>query len=73
MSRRSMIAALAVGLGLALSGCVTVGVADKEAFTWPCMGFDKERSSQAFVKHVFLTQEQADGGDGGEGGGCGCR
>jgi hypothetical protein len=65
---------LALGvLGLALAGCATVGVADKEAFTWPCMDFDKTRATQGFVKHVLLTQEQADGGDGGEGGGCGCR
>ena len=60
-------------LGLAAAGCATVGVADKAAFSWPCMDFDKERATQGFVKHVFLTQEQADGGDGGEGGGCGCR
>jgi hypothetical protein len=72
----SLLRILRLGLGLAAlgaAGCATVGVADKEAFTWPCMDFDKTRPGEGFVRHVFLTQEQADGGDGGEGGGCGCR
>jgi len=68
----SVAVALAV-VALGLGACATVGVADKEVFTWPCMGFDQQRSNQGFIDHVFLTQEQADGGAGGEGGGCGCR
>lgn len=72
MRRLRGLVALAL-LGLAAAGCATVGVADKADFAWPCMDFDKERANQGFVKHVYLTLEQADGGDGGEGGGCGCR
>ena len=72
MRARALVAALALA-GAALGGCATVGVGDKEAFSQPCRDFDKARASQGFVDHVFLTQEQADGGDGGEGGGCGCR
>jgi len=65
---------LFLGLAALLAvGCATVDVSEKEDFTKPCMGFDKDRPSQGFVKHAYLVQEQADGGDGGEGGGCGCR
>ncbi|HXC62931.1 MAG TPA: DUF4266 domain-containing protein [bacterium] len=58
---------------LSAGGCATVDIADKQDFTKPSMAFDRDRPSQAFVKHAWLVQEQADGGDGGEGGGCGCR
>lgn len=54
-------------------GCETVGIADKAALARPGMQFDDQRRSQAFVNHVLITEEQADGGNGGEGGGCGCR
>jgi len=58
---------------LAVPGCATVDISEKQDFTKPSMAFDRDRPSQAFVKHAWLVQEQADGGDGGEGGGCGCR
>lgn len=69
--RRGLGALLA--LAALAQGCETVGLADKSGLARPCMQFDDSRHSQALVGHVLLTQEQADGGAGGEGGGCGCR
>jgi hypothetical protein len=62
------------GAALALAaGCATVQPWDKEELAKPCMAFADDGAAQAFRTHVLITNEQAMGGEGGSGGGCGCR
>lgn len=65
----------ALGLaGLALcAGCATVQPWEKAELGKPCMQFSGDGPAQAFRAHALITNEQAMGGEGGSGGGCGCR
>jgi hypothetical protein len=62
-----------VAILAAASGCATVSPWDKETLSKPCMEFSGDESAQPFVAHALITNEQAVGGEGGSGGGCGCR
>jgi hypothetical protein len=55
------------------AGCATVQPWDKEELAKPCMDFSSDGAAQAFRTHALITNEQAMGGEGGSGGGCGCR
>ena len=60
-------------LGLLAAGCAHVEPWQKSELGQPYM---QPRSSQwgdAFRTHAIITVEQAEGGDGLAGGGCGCR
>lgn len=54
-------------------GCATVSPWDKEELGKPCMEFGGDGAAQPFTAHALITNEQAVGGEGGSGGGCGCR
>ena len=62
-----------LALPLALSACARVQPWEKEALSEPRMRFSQDSDAQHFVDHAIITQEQAEGGSGGAGGGCGCR
>jgi hypothetical protein len=68
--RARAIAALAA---LLLAGCATVKPWEKAELSKPHMRFSGEGAHAGFIGHALLTNEQAEGGDGGAGGGCGCR
>jgi hypothetical protein len=55
------------------AGCATVAPWDKDELAKPCMEFAADGAAQAFRTHALITNEQAMGGEGGSGGGCGCR
>ena len=60
--------------GLAFcAGCATVQPWEKDELAKPCMQFSGDGPAQAFRAHALVTNEQAMGGEGGSGGGCGCR
>jgi hypothetical protein len=63
----------AAALAALAAGCATVQPWDKEALSRPAMQFSGEGAAQPFVAHALSTNEQAEGGEGGSGGGCGCR
>jgi hypothetical protein len=54
-------------------GCATVKPWDKDVLAQPCMGFSSEAPAQPFMAHALITNEEAEGAEGGSGGGCGCR
>ena len=69
-----ILAALAAVAGACLSsGCMTVAPSDKARLAEPCMQFVQANHGRFFIDHLTSTVEQAEGGDGKIGGGCGCR
>ena len=58
---------------LFLSSCASVGPWEKARLTEPAMQFKQKNPGAFFVTHSVITVEQAEGGDGKAGGGCGCR
>jgi hypothetical protein len=60
-------------LALTLSGCATVQPWEKGLLAEEQMRLAQGRPGRAFVEHVLITIEQAEGGQAGAGGGCGCR
>jgi hypothetical protein len=57
----------------ALSGCATVKPWEKETLGKEYMAFRQDSRDRPFLDHAQITVEQAEGGYGGAGGGCGCR
>lgn len=70
MTRRLWVLAI---LAAALSGCAAVKPWEKEELSKPHMRFSTEGRHVGFFEHAVITNEQAEGGEGGAGGGCGCR
>ncbi len=68
-----LIQSIALGLLGLLCGCAHVQPWEKEVLAQPRMRFSHDSDAQHFVDHAIITQEQAEGGSGGAGGGCGCR
>ena len=60
-------------LGAALQGCATVKPWDKSELSQPQMDFVQKNPGRFFIEHALIAMEQAEGGNGKAGGGCGCR
>ena len=58
---------------LGLGACATVQPWEKDVLAEPRMQFRGELPSRHFLNHTTITVEEAEGGDGTAGGGCGCR
>ena len=69
---RAKLSILAGILALA-AGCATVEPWEKARLAEPHMQFKQESRGQFFIDHSVITVEQAEGGNGKAGGGCGCR
>jgi hypothetical protein len=54
-------------------GCATVQPWQKERLSQAHMRFTQTQRGQFFLDHSVITVEQAEGGNGKAGGGCGCR
>jgi hypothetical protein len=72
-SPSSLAKLLAVAALWLVAACATVRPWDKETLSEPCMEFSGDGVAQPFVAHALITNEQTVGGEGGSGGGCGCR
>jgi len=62
-------------LSLLLSGCAIepwVQPYERANLADPIMSFSRDPVSSAYRKHVFEAREGARGGEGSQGGGCGC-
>lgn len=62
-----------LALALGLSACASVQPWEKDVLAEPRMQFRGELPSRHFLNHTMITIEEAEGGDGTAGGGCGCR
>ena len=58
---------------LALAGCATVAPWQRDVLARPEMRLNQDAPSRSFEEHSVITIEQAVGGEGKSGGGCGCR
>lgn len=54
------------------SGCATVQPWEKGHLARPEMGFDPDPLESRFGQHIYYSKENASGGYGVGGGGCGC-
>jgi hypothetical protein len=72
VTRALRLAAL-LALGLLSGACAQVQPWQKDVLSQPRMQFRSQLSGRKFVAHAAITMEQAEGGDGSVGGGCGCR
>ena len=63
--------ALALAL-IALTGCVTVKPQQRAVLADPIMQFDGDPHAAAQIHHALDNREGSYGGDGVQGGGCGC-
>ena len=71
MTRPALMLILAAGLG----GCSTLEPVQpwqKGVLSKPEMRLSGDRLEQAFNEHVYASREGAAGGNGANGGGCGC-
>lgn len=64
---------LLLAIALLGSGCAMVQPFQKEELGKPYMKFKQAAPGTFFVEHTVITVEQAEGGNGKAGGGCGCR
>lgn len=60
-------------LSTTFCGCATVKPWQKQVLAQPIMAWKQDSRDAAFLDHARITVEQAEGGSGGAGGGCGCR
>ena len=58
---------------LSACGCATVQPWEKAMLAEPQMRFAQKNPGRFFLEHAQITVEQAEGGNGRAGGGCGCR
>jgi hypothetical protein len=63
---------LAVGLGLCLTGCMSVAPWERGNLAQPEMAADAHPLQRAFREHVYMSREAAMSAGGEGGGGCGC-
>ncbi len=62
-------------VALALAGCASLPAVpawEKGNLAKPGMAFDGQPLDDRFVQHVYTSKENASGGSGVGGGGCGC-
>jgi hypothetical protein len=64
---------LLIGLAGLVSGCASVQPWEKGLLAEPQMQFVQKNPGRFFMDHALITLEQAEGGNGKVGGGCGCR
>jgi hypothetical protein len=64
---------IALAFSLSWTGCATVKPWDKSELSQPQMDFVQKNPGRFFIEHALIAMEQAEGGDGKAGGGCGCR
>jgi hypothetical protein len=71
---RPLLAAAALLIFSALTGCATVGVKpwERDILARPEMALDSAPIDNAFDEHMYFSKESAGGGRGFGGGGCGC-
>ena len=70
---RPLSTALLLCLAALCGACAAVQPGDKDVLSQERMRFRSSLSGRKFVAHAAITVEQAEGGDGSAGGGCGCR
>lgn len=63
-----------VMVGLALSGCASLGVQpwERDVLARPEMSLDADPLDAAIDDHIYFSKEASSGGRGFGGGGCGC-
>lgn len=61
-------------MGLALSGCASMGVQpwERDVLARPEMSLDANPLDAAIDDHIYFSKEASSGGRGFGGGGCGC-
>lgn len=61
-------------MGLALSGCASLGVQpwERDVLARPEMSLDANPLDAAIDDHIYFSKEASSGGRGFGGGGCGC-
>ena len=63
---------VAIALIVALGGCVSVQPWEKGNLAKPAMTFNGDPLDDRFTQHIYNSKENASGGYGIGGGGCGC-
>jgi hypothetical protein len=73
-SRRGGVAVLlaCAVAAVTLSGCGSVKPWEKGELAKPAMAFDSDPLQSRFEQHIYFSKENASGGYGVGGGGCGC-
>lgn len=71
--KRFLQAAVFLALAVLCGACATVQPGDKDVLSQERMKFRSSLAARKFMAHAAITVEQAEGGDGSAGGGCGCR
>jgi len=66
-----LLLALAGGL-LMLTGCQHVKPWQRGTLADPAMSANRDQLGDGFMQHIWFSREEADGGQGVGGGGCGC-
>jgi Domain of unknown function (DUF4266) len=72
MQRRSLHVVLPVLLSLSVSACADVKPWQKGELAKPEMAFDGDPLAARAAQHIYFSKENASGGYGVGGGGCGC-
>ena len=70
---RLLAIATVLGAGAAVTGCATVQPWQRGRLASPCMQFSPDGDLAAFASHWQESREGASGGQGLQGGGCGCK
>lgn len=73
VTRRLIVLSFLGLVALLLGACTSVQPWEKDVLAQPRMQFRGELPSRHFLNHTMITVEEAEGGDGTAGGGCGCR
>ena len=71
--RRGWRMAVLLVLAALCGACSSVQPGVKDVLSQERMRFRSSLSGRKFMAHASITVEQAEGGDGSAGGGCGCR
>jgi Domain of unknown function (DUF4266) len=72
MKLKTLITAAIALLVSACSGLPTVNPWEKGILAKPSMTFESDRLEAKFAEHIYGSKENASGGNGVGGGGCGC-
>jgi hypothetical protein len=71
-SRGGGVALLLLACAVALCGCGSVKPWEKGDLAKPAMAFDSDPLQSRLEQHIYFSKENASGGYGVGGGGCGC-
>jgi len=74
VARLLLAGALMLVLGVAATGCASMGVQpwEHDVLAEPGMQVDKDAVLTALDEHIYFSKEASTGSLGGAGGGCGC-